>query len=138
MMTNSNKYIGDKTEKKFLEMIRDERGWAVLIPSTFAGQPLDVVAIVRGIPLYVDIKHCAGSRFNFSAIQDNQFLAMQKIYECSEFPERNYDLKVGFMIYFEVLRQWKFFSFKNYVFDILHNKNSIKYDDDRLKSIYER
>jgi len=130
----NNKKLGNRTEKMFLDIIQAKRGWACLIPTGIMGQPIDVTAMLKGVPIYVDVKHCAHKRFNFSAIQPNQVLAMAKIWEASDPMNRRYRIRIGFVIYFAVLKEWKFYSYGDYLNDSGNGLRSILSTDNRLET----
>ena len=129
----NNKKIGNQTEKMFLKHIQKERGWACLIPSSLLGQPLDVVGIVRGTPIYVDIKHCSREIFMFSDIQPNQKLSMQKIFGAAS--KNSKYIKIGFVIYFEVIKEWRFYSYESLIEDLAQERKSISFNDARLEKL---
>jgi len=131
----NNKKLGNKTEKMFLDIIQAKRGWACLIPPSVMGQPIDVAAMLCGVPIYVDVKHCAHKRFNFSAIQENQILSMAKIWQASDPVNRRYRIMIGFVIYFAVLKKWKFYSYGDYLSDSVNGLHSILSTDSRLEEL---
>lgn len=108
-MVSSNKKIGNRTEFLYLEKVKVLGGWATLIPPTQLGQPFDTVAVFKEYIIFADIKHCEKDRFNFSHIEDNQKMAMQVL---SDVGNRN--IKIGFMIYFEPIAQFRWLSFEEY------------------------
>lgn len=81
----NNKQIGNETELLYLDMIRELRGFATLIPSTHLGQPVDTVAVVSGTVIFADVKHCSSDRFSFNSIEENQILAMERISKAKDF-----------------------------------------------------
>jgi len=129
----NNKQLGNQTEKMFLNYVKENRGWACLIPSSLLGQPLDIVGIVHGIPIYVDIKHCSRDVFMFSDIQTNQKLSMQKI--CEAFEDSYAYAKVGLMIYFEVIKDWRFYPYQALETDLAYKRKGVSVTDTRLERL---
>lgn len=94
------KKIGNDTESKCLQMLQDNGYWCHLFAYNKNGQPCDIVAIKNNTALLIDVKHCSEERFEFKNIQPNQLSCFEYAQSCGN----NY---VGFMIYFEKEKTWK-------------------------------
>ena len=105
-----NKDIGNKYEKKFVELLGQRGWWCHLFGYKPEGQPCDVVAI-KGTTtgtkaMLIDVKHCQGDRFAFKNIQSNQRT-------CFELAFQKGVTTCGFAIFFEDTKEWRWLSYKD-------------------------
>lgn len=76
----NNKKIGTQFEQEFCKYLAEHGWWAhFLTPSAGGSQPFDVIAMRDSDTFCGDCKTCAGDRFAFSRIEDNQRLAFDDI-----------------------------------------------------------
>lgn len=68
----SNKHDGTTFERKFADILYRRGFWALNIPDGKNGQPFDIVAVRNNRAYAFDCKSCAGQRFLFSRIEENQ------------------------------------------------------------------
>lgn len=73
---------GEKFERVFCELLKEDGYWALRIPKNNTGaQPFDILAISGDSMLAVDCKVCKSNRFPLSRIEDNQWLAFKMLAE---------------------------------------------------------
>jgi len=121
----SNKRIGNKTENLYLQKVKDNGGWATLIPSGYYGQPFDTVAVLKDEVIFADIKHCSSESFNFrSNIQTNQNLSMQILNEVG-----NKNIKIGFVIYFKKTKSFHWLDYNYYITLKENGKKALKHNE---------
>lgn len=99
-----NKNIGDRYEGKLIDLLSKNGWWCHLFAYKPQGQPCDVIALKNNKYLLVDVKHCSSRRFPFSDIQVNQK-------NCFKLAKQKGNCNNGFAIYFEVVNQWRWFSY---------------------------
>ena len=68
----SNKHDGTLFERKFAEILYRRGFWVLHIPDGKNGQPFDILAVRNKDAYAFDCKVCAGQRFLFKRIEDNQ------------------------------------------------------------------
>lgn len=110
MAFTSNKKLGNQTEQMYLNLIKENGGWASLIPPTELGQPVDSVSVINGIVLFADIKNVMGERFSLTSIPENQIMAMELI---TRSKNESLYIRVGFAIYFRKFKQWGWLSYSH-------------------------
>jgi hypothetical protein len=109
---------GNQTESLFSKKVKEIGGLSFRFGNSIMGQPVDFSVLMfregYASPVwYVDVKHCANSRFSINRAEENQLLTMQRIYE-SQFKDM---VNYGFMIYYEITDSWYFLSYA----EILNN-----------------
>ena len=72
----SNRKSGADFERTFGEMLASKGIWAHLMRQDASGQPADVIAVARGLPILIDCKVCESDRFEFRRMEPNQRDAM--------------------------------------------------------------
>lgn len=118
--------IGRETEKQYLQLFENQKGWATLIPPSVFGQPIDTIGVFNGNVIFADVKHCAVDRFNYNNIPQNQRYAMMSIHKNAK---QQPNIKVGFAIYFDRLGKFMWLKYEHFA---LCKGASIKYNDKRL------
>lgn len=68
----TRKALGNATEKRVLEWLKENGYWAHLMIQGANGQPCDIIAVKDGKATLIDAKHCATKRFALSRIEANQ------------------------------------------------------------------
>lgn len=78
----SNKKIGNDYERWLAEELSKNHFWVHLLQQNKNGQPADMIAINRkGEAFLIDCKACTTVGFELSRMEENQDLAMMKLYE---------------------------------------------------------
>ena len=67
------KKIGNKFEKKLVDLLQSKNYWVHLFAYNQAGQPCDIVCLKQNIGYLIDVKHCENDIFYFSRIEPNQY-----------------------------------------------------------------
>lgn len=128
----SNNKIGRNTENKFQNLVRHHfNGVSIKFPRSIHGQPFDMMAVFKGRVWFVDIKHCSGTRFNFSNVQANQRLSLELL----EQKRGQAMYKLGFMIYFRNIQRFKFLKYTDFRDMETKGDRSILFNDERLRMI---
>ncbi len=125
---SNNQTVGKNAEQMFLNHIDDAGGYATLIPPSMLGQPFDAMAVYRNKVWFVDVKNCRGRRFSFSNIRPNQMISLKLLAS----KRGNLDYKVGFVIYVENQKIFKYFDYRDYEQMFNRNEKGISVDDSRL------
>lgn len=68
----TRKALGNATEKRVLEWLKENGYWAHLMLQGANGQPCDIIAVKDGKATLIDAKHCSTKRFALSRIEANQ------------------------------------------------------------------
>lgn len=78
-MNREQEKIGRETEKEVAKYLKELRYYALIIPKTVHGQPVDMIFGKNNIVWFVDIKHLENNKasFPFDRIESNQETAMQ-------------------------------------------------------------
>jgi Holliday junction resolvase len=80
----SNKKSGNQFESELCEILSAYGFWCHNLAQNSAGQPADVIAVRNGKAYLIDCKVCSTDKgFALSRVEDNQELAMNLWYECS-------------------------------------------------------
>lgn len=99
-----NKDIGNSFEARMIGILSSNGYWCHLFAYKPEGQPCDIVASKDNVPVFIDVKHCSGSRFGFDNIRTNQRNCFSLAYERG-------NSNCGFAIYFEGCKGWKWISY---------------------------
>ena len=80
----NNKKIGSNFEKELAMILSNIGYWVTLLePKSHIGsQPADLIAIKNNIPYLIDCKTCSSYLFPLSRIEENQWNASKKYFEC--------------------------------------------------------
>lgn len=81
-MNTSNKALGNLFETEFCNLLSKRGFWVHNTVQKSEGQPADVIAVKGKVAYLIDCKYCAGNRFVFSRIEENQHYAMELWKEC--------------------------------------------------------
>ena len=74
----SNRSVGNKFETELCDKLASNGFWAHCMKQSAAGQPADVICARNGEAWLIDCKVCEGTRFDFSRVEPNQYLAMRR------------------------------------------------------------
>ncbi len=103
-MTNSiQNIVGNSTELKLANFLRENGYWAYVVPKKVGGQPCDVIACRYNNVWLIDAKHLEKEKasFTFDRVEPNQRTAMTYAHEFAKISH------TGFAIYWE--RTYKFY-----------------------------
>ena len=114
----NQKKIGNKYEFKLCSILKDSKYWCHLFEYSVNGQPCDIVAIKDDVSFLIDVKHCEGDRFYTSRIEPNQ-------QSCFNYAKKCGIKNVGFAIYFEKSKCWKWLEYDEKIINI----SSIRKDE---------
>ena len=80
----NNKKIGSNFEKELARILASKGYWVTLLtPKNHIGsQPADLIAIKNNKPYLIDCKTCNTYLFPISRIEQNQWNASKKYFEC--------------------------------------------------------
>ena len=78
----NNKKSGNDFEQEFCELLAENGFWAHNMANRKNGQPADVIAARNSCAYLIDCKVCAGDRFDFKRVEENQRLAMKRWFNC--------------------------------------------------------
>lgn len=78
----SNRAVGNAVEQEFCEALFNKGWWVHNLKQNNSGQPADVIAVKNKKASLIDCKDCAGGKFDFRRIEDNQITAMELWREC--------------------------------------------------------
>lgn len=70
--------LGNETEEEVAKFFKKNGYWSYITPKKVSGQPVDIIAIKKGVNWLVDAKHLDGKKksFTFSRVEANQIDAM--------------------------------------------------------------
>lgn len=78
----SNRAVGNAVEQEFCDILFGYGWWSHNLKQNSSGQPADVIAVKNEKAFLIDCKDCAGGKFEFRRIEDNQSTAMEFWQEC--------------------------------------------------------
>lgn len=77
MGTISNKSLGNQFENHICNYLFNNGFWVLRIPDTYAGQPVDVIAVKNKKAYLIECKVCSNNAFNTARIEPNQHATFQ-------------------------------------------------------------
>ena len=122
MENEMNKNIGNEYENKLLDLLQKHGWWCHRFAYKPEGQPCDVIALKDNNYLLIDVKHCSKTRFPFADIRSNQKT-------CFKLAKQKGNTNNGFAIYFEPVKEWRWFDYEELEKMERNERKSVNYTD---------